>query len=259
MAKLNYGADKIQRTIKELYWASISTMFPLVEEAEFEVQELYTKDGKPIQVTLATGRTKVVDHLAIALSDGRFMELMVKNATELHEGSLVNSFRSYGKVISSLISNRKSVAPDNKTESWHKDGPRLEMLQRWVSEQRAIADPESKGTVTSKGKRPQWAYRPVEIDKIGSPDECQAVINSIADVCSAKFGQIEAAIFWLGENWKEEALKNRTYARNRKAALKTAANPEVASILASTKRTQSGRVSLTEADLVALVALIGKK
>ena len=40
MAKLNYGADKIQRTIKELYWASISTMFPLVEEAEFEVQEL---------------------------------------------------------------------------------------------------------------------------------------------------------------------------------------------------------------------------
>lgn len=259
MAKMNYGADKIQRTIKELYWAAVTAQFPLVEEPELETQELFTKDGKPIQVTLATGRTKVVDNLAIALSDGRFMELMVKNANELHEGNLVNSFRSYGKVISSLISNRKSVVAANQPESWHKDGPRLEMLQRWVSEQRAIADPASKGVVTTKGKRPQWAFRPVEIDQLSSTDECQAVINSIADVCSAKFSQIEAAIFWLGENWKEEALKNRVYARNRKAALKTAAMPEVASILASTKRTQSGRVSLTEADLVALVALIGKK
>lgn len=252
--------NKLNRTIKALYWEAINAKFPLVETPELVQKTLYTKDGVEETYTVHTGKMHTVDHLELAKQDGRLMQLFVDNANALHGGVLLDSFKNYLKVTSSLISNRRKVSVENQTESWHKEMLRLIALQVWCGLQRDALDTGSKGIATADGKRPQWAYRPCDIDLAGdTPERCQAIINSIADACSAKFNQQASAVIWLGENWPTLVRENREYARKRMNSLKTTTIPTVAAVIKNLKKTQTGRISMTQEDLAILLNEIGKR
>jgi len=212
---------------KELYWESLKQEFIMVY-AYHDDKQVY------------------IDNLTPAIETGIMDKLVEDCADLLHEGNLHTAYKALDANLRSKKCNMKK-APE--LPSKQHDKRRLSIMQEYVAKKLTETAPTAKATRLND--KPQWAYGPEEIDKIGDIQQLQKVINSINDAVSKVGAQYEAR---LGEDYQEIARANRTYARKRMEKLKKAVPTNADELLAKIQK--GGKVVLSANEAAALAKFL---
>lgn len=197
--------NKQTKIIESLSWKALKEAF-IIGTVVVPV------DGKNTEV--------VVNALQNAIDDGTIDAMVNESAKLYHDGNTSEVFKALNRNLQSQRCNmdkRAFIAMKDIEEL------RYTTLRNYVDSNIAKI---AKTYGVANANKPQWAYGPEEIDAIEDAAQLQKVINSISDACSESKFNAEYEVR-LGENYREVAKANRSYARKRKAELENKANSKV--------------------------------
>ena len=241
-------SERTNRLTEELYWVSYKELYYIgLRETEELVRDnagniVFDENGKERTVRIKRN----VNELQEAIDSGEFEAKIQKCADMLHDGDVEEVYFAMAKNLDSqrFHMKKRDVAVSAS------DKIRFATIDAFVRGHRASGNENTE-------EIPQWAFGPEQIDKIDDPAKLLKIINSISDVASdSKFNKAYAVR--LGENYREAAKANRTYARKRKAMLETQAKVKLPETLIA--KIQSGdKAQFTAEEMVLLAEFLKQK